>query len=313
MQFNSLWELTEYMMRDKYLVNDSKFNDVLDKRRTYKPGEISETTGLQKQPDGSWAEPRKGNQSTPAPRTLSAETRIKIRGSQKDPSAIKMSTPSQKKSLEKVSCSVDVSSIDAQSIKVVDNTVKALIKQYKMRPLEYIKSFKGDSRVMAKTDGNGILLNEDFFNNPSKYYNDMVASMKEAQSDYSDFRKKVITTENPSEYERTEYNIFLDTIRANVLYEGKEVECVTIHEMAHVLCQQKIQMYNIDKTPEAKKLGRLVLQTYFNAMETGDINTISYYARKNRKEFFAEAFVMYKLNKEKLPDYITHMIEEVVK
>ena len=48
-------------------------------------------------------------------------------------------------------------------------------------------------------------------------------------------------------------------------------------------------------------------------METGDINMISHYARKNRKEFFAEAFVMYKLNKEKLLDYITHMIEEVVK
>ena len=31
----------------------------IEDKRTYKPGEISEKTGLQKQPDGSWKEPKK--------------------------------------------------------------------------------------------------------------------------------------------------------------------------------------------------------------------------------------------------------------
>ena len=37
---------------------------------------------------------------------------------------------------------------------------------------------------------------------------------------------------------------------------------------------------------------------------------ISYYATKDRSEFFSECFVMYERNKEKLPKYIIDMINE---
>lgn len=36
---------------------DAMFNGIKDARRTYKPGEISEKTGKQKQPDGTWKDP----------------------------------------------------------------------------------------------------------------------------------------------------------------------------------------------------------------------------------------------------------------
>lgn len=47
------------------------FNMVKDgavQDRRYKPGEISEATGLQKQPDGSWAEPKTGTKGAGIPK-----------------------------------------------------------------------------------------------------------------------------------------------------------------------------------------------------------------------------------------------------
>ena len=43
---------------DRY--TDAGRAEIDDARRTYKPGEISEKTGLQKQPNGGWAPPKKG-------------------------------------------------------------------------------------------------------------------------------------------------------------------------------------------------------------------------------------------------------------
>lgn len=48
---DSLQSIFELIKSDKYSTEDA--------RRFYKPGEISQTTGLQKQPDGSWAPPEK--------------------------------------------------------------------------------------------------------------------------------------------------------------------------------------------------------------------------------------------------------------
>ena len=99
----------------------------------------------------------------------------------------------------------------------------------------------------------------------------------------------------------------------NVLYKGKEIESVTLHEMAHVLAQQKIGMLSKVIPESMKKMNEYVENIYNKAIKTGDVNKISYYARDNYKDFFAEAFVVYKMGIDKLPDYITEMIEKVIK
>lgn len=55
-ELHSLAEAYNYIKRDKYLVTDQAW--VLDQRRKYNPGDISEKTGLEKQPDGTWKEPK---------------------------------------------------------------------------------------------------------------------------------------------------------------------------------------------------------------------------------------------------------------
>ena len=63
----ALKHLMEMTKADRYTadgceaLNKAREADVED--RTYKTGEISEKTGLQKQPDGSWAPPKKVSKS----------------------------------------------------------------------------------------------------------------------------------------------------------------------------------------------------------------------------------------------------------
>lgn len=61
-RLNSIKDAFNYAKRDKYLVTDTAWTQ--DSRKTYQVGQISEKTGLQKQPDGSWAEPGKNQNSS---------------------------------------------------------------------------------------------------------------------------------------------------------------------------------------------------------------------------------------------------------
>ena len=56
-----------------------------------------------------------------------------------------------------------------------------------------------------------------------------------------------------------------------------------------------------------------VNDAFMQAKKTGDIYKVSEYGNTTMHEFFAETFVMYWFEKEKLSDYIINMIEEVVK
>ncbi len=49
----------ERVTTDRYLVTDAMFQETIDARKTYNPGDISPNTGLEKQTDGSWAPPKK--------------------------------------------------------------------------------------------------------------------------------------------------------------------------------------------------------------------------------------------------------------
>jgi hypothetical protein len=300
---DSLQSIFELIKSDKYSTEDA--------RRFYKPGEISQTTGLQKQPDGSWAEPR-GKQSQSKPRVLSAEMRIKIRPGTKDPGKIKTATSLQKKSLEKISTKVEVSKIDSNAIKTVDKTVKSLIKDYNMRPLEYIDTFNKAGGAMGQTDGDGISLNEDFFNNPEKYYNNMIEAQNYAVNKYEEAKHKTPLKGMEELYEKTLSELVQYTVRSNALYKGREVESVILHEMGHVLSNQRVCMLHGKQTEEMMQINQYVKDTFEKAKETGEINLISQYARKDHTEFFAEAFVVYKMGIDKLPAYITDMIARVI-
>ena len=55
---------------------------------------------------------------------------------------------------------------------------------------------------------------------------------------------------------------------------------------------------------------KVVKECYDNSIANGDIYKLSKYAKKNEKEFFAEAFCIYKMGREKLPEPIENMIKQ---
>lgn len=92
------------------------------------------------------------------------------------------------------------------------------------------------------------------------------------------------------------------------------------HEYGHILSDQYIGMINKHKANplfsndadnELYKLNLRIVDTYKKAQNNGDIYSISLYADTDADEFFAETFTMYDKG-EKLPDYITEMLEEVL-
>ena len=291
-------------------VSDAMWMGIEDARRFYKPGEISEKTGLQIQPDGSWAEPHK-NSNQPKTRTLSAEMKIRIRPSSTSP--VETATSEQVRSLEKISHKVNVSKIDSKSIEIVDKTVKALMSEFGMKPLDFITTYNKVGGAMGESDGDGLFLNEDFFNDPGKYYKGMIDAQDMAKKKLSEADKLTPIEGMEEDFAEAYHELKKLTVRLNVLYEGQEVECVTLHEMAHVLSNQRVKMLHGEQTEEMKAINSYVEKVYNKAMGNDDILLISRYAMKEPAEFFAEAFVVYKLGKEKLPDYITDMVERVIK
>ena len=88
------------------------------------------------------------------------------------------------------------------------------------------------------------------------------------------------------------------------------------HEAGHTILIRKAleervdkNRFDLDGTPSYK----LVNQTLKRAVRSGDIDKISRYAATTLHEFFAESFVMYRYQRDKLPDYIIETIEEVLK
>lgn len=108
--------------------------------------------------------------------------------------------------------------------------------------------------------------------------------------------------QNPSETLRGKYRERLEMkkyVRGNVLYKGKEIECVIQHEMMHIIMNNR----NL-------RADSVLIECYNKAMRDGSIYQISHRASTNEREFAAEAAVMYE-NGEPLPDYIKKLIEEL--
>ncbi len=92
------------------------------------------------------------------------------------------------------------------------------------------------------------------------------------------------------------------------------------HEYGHIIADQYIGQINgkwananfaINNNNDLWKSCRMVDDVFEKAKKSGDIYKISQYASTNSHEFFAETFAMYAKG-EKLPDYITEMLEEVL-
>lgn len=299
MTFNSLSDLTEYIKRDKYLVTDAMFQEAMDARRLYKPGEISETTGLQKQPDGSWAEPNKEQKQT--------------------------IPDNQQIELEKFAANVRVPGLDSDKAEILINVINDKWVQYglkKLGSIELAKKGKPSSGSFLK-----IELNLDTINHPEVTIGREKQRVAYAENMISRIDKHLktlkLTDSKRKEYKQLKRKYErLKRVPGHVNIHGHITECEIVHEIGHVIADQKIGMINRElansnyKPIDSNRLYRLnkrVLYTYLFAKIHGDTDKLSFYAGVNRKEFFAEAFVMYTFEPHKMPRYIKNMVEAVIK
>ena len=104
---------------------------------------------------------------------------------------------------------------------------------------------------------------------------------------------------------------------------GITIEAVVIHEYGHVLhkkihdwadiCKER-KKYKLDVSEADQRIidaQNSLNRAYLKAKRNGDIKQVSLYARKNNLEFFAECFAARELG-EKLPDYITKALDNVI-
>lgn len=214
--------------------------------------------------------------------------------------------------------------------KTAVDTVQELQKEYGLNKLDRIQTKrhvgKGLFSAAASANGKGLNIHAGFLNNPSAFYRNAVEDyQKSAQAKVERWEEvlkgnltlnaKMKAEKNlESAREEAKYS------RHNVCYKGEEVKSVITHEMGHCIADQLCGQINgkaclkqgINENTAKRKVD-LIRNTYTDACKSGEITKISAYGATNEHEFFAEAFTMYKMGKEKLPEKIEKMIVEVLK
>lgn len=87
------------------------------------------------------------------------------------------------------------------------------------------------------------------------------------------------------------------------------------HEYGHILSDQYFGQINRRLCGDYEgtaDIRQMVRQAFAQAKQTGDIHSISMYAKTDECEFFAECFAAHR-NGEQLPDYIENMLKEALK
>ena len=120
----------------------------------------------------------------------------------------------------------------------------------------------------------------------------------------------------PAAYKKKmeQWKSFLEYTRHGIS-ETYGTKATIANEYAHSISDQYWGMINKGAnknsfSDEARARTKKVNETYAQALKSGDIKSISYYASTNRDEFLAEVFAAREMG-EKLPDYIDTMLNEV--
>lgn len=209
------------------------------------------------------------------------------------------------------------------------DTVQDLQKAYGLDKLERIQTKrhigKGLYSAAASANGKGVNIHSGFLDNPAAFFRSAVQDYKKS-SENEVKRWEEVLKGNLSLTAKTKAQAQLDKARErakysrhNVCYQGSEVQSVLTHEMGHCIADQLCGQINGRQCLKqgisedvARRKRDLIRNTYIEACKSGEITKISEYGAQDEHEFFAEAFTMYKMGREKLPDKIEKMVLEVL-
>lgn len=230
-----------------------------------------------------------------------------------------------------------VKNLDA--VNDLNGTLEHLSRTYKGRPLAEIKTSSAQD-AWASANFKGLYPRAHFLNDPAgtvasstvNWAADNARLTQQWTAGLKQLQDTIAATTDKSVLRtlRTEERRCLDILarlterskytRHNVVYAGYEVRSVVTHEYGHILADQLFGQINSTHANPAfannvnnalYQRVQQVRQVFSKAVADGDVLNISMYAAKNEREFLAEAFTMYDMGMETLPDYIAQMIKEV--
>lgn len=220
----------------------------------------------------------------------------------------------------KFAVNVDYGKLSLDNANIINETLTELTEKYPINRVENLKTNARLKNAKARADYNTLEINP------------KIATLKvDDEQVFSEYRKLIeeyeerMQTASPDMKKR--YRRGIEQLEEKLKYsswsvssrgEGADgVKRTIVHEYGHILADQYIGQINgirANKKANSREAGNIkwsIHTTYRKAKQNGDIYNISNYAASDEQEFFAETFAMYYL-KEKLPDYITEMIKEVL-
>lgn len=219
------------------------------------------------------------------------------------------------KTMRQYGDSVSLKNLSLRQMNDINEQLGKLTSQY---PSASYQAIKQDNRITAIASSNYKVLNIN-----SNKLTDADRRQKEIWDNNRLIAKKGIAylekhygTAIPSQYlaDYKQYKEIDKYTRANV-GNAYGTKGVITHEYAHKIADQyfgQLNKHAAPDTPENQDKRNLVDNVYNIAMSNGDVEKISYYAAREPAEFLAEAFTA-KVMGETLPDYISDMIDEVMK
>lgn len=214
---------------------------------------------------------------------------------------------------------------DVETAQVIADTIESVTSKFPLkRKLDTIGINPRLKRTNAWANFKLLEINSKYANGEkdTKSWEERVAEKKSLAELYE---KRL---QNPISYkERFAYSKEIKRLKSEIEYKrwsvsgSNDLEATILHEYGHIISDQYIGLANkyLANPNFSYSLGNKlreecvnVEKTYMKALQNGDIKNISLYAAQDKDEFFAEAFAMYAL-KEPLPNYITEMIEGVLK
>ncbi len=207
-----------------------------------------------------------------------------------------------------------------ETASIVLETIDKVAAKYKLNKIKSVKVEALPIGTYGKTNGNELILSERLLKFPGAAYHMSVTGW---QKNNELRRKELESGELQKRYTNAsvlQAKMQVKFTRNDVIYPGKEIETTVLHEMGHVVAAQLFGQLNDNRYlknsiqfEEAQRKATIVKQAYIDAINDGTIYELSYYASKNEKEFFAECFVIKHIGKERLPEKINKMMEEVMK
>lgn len=210
---------------------------------------------------------------------------------------------------------------DLDGVNAVNATLKDLTDKYPINKLDTLITNGRLRRTQAQANFKSLEINTSYLNGEHKGI-DWAERVKTNLETIARYKKEYLgnTRYNQAAVRKTIRQLEEENKYKRWTVSNNDVAKTITHEYGHILADQYIGQINRGRANpnyaarSDNKLWEMngkISDAYLKAKRDGDIFDISMYGASNAHEFFAETFTMY-VTGEKLPDYISNVIKEVL-